>query len=149
MGKSCIVELPDEQATASLGARLAGLLRAGDAILLAGPIGAGKSTLARALLREAAGDPTLDVPSPTFTLVQSYDLPRGRRLHHFDLWRLDGPSGLAELGWDDAVHDIVLVEWPERLHTHPDHALQVDLMPVTDTARRATLTGWADRWQRP
>ena len=93
--------LPDEAATAALAARAARLARPGDAILLDGPLGAGKSAFARAFLRAASGDPALEVPSPTFTLVQSYDLPGGAA-HHMDLYRLDGPAGLPELGWDEA-----------------------------------------------
>jgi tRNA threonylcarbamoyladenosine biosynthesis protein TsaE len=138
--------LDDQAATDALARRLAAMLRPGDAILLTGPIGAGKSTLVRALLRAGTGDPDLDVPSPTFTLVQSYDLRGDMRAHHFDLWRLSGPDALAELGWEDAVRDIVLVEWPERLGAlRPAGALAVDLAVVSDTARAATLTGWPDR----
>ena len=109
-----LIELPDLAATEALAAAVAALARAGDAILLEGELGAGKSAFARAFLRAASGDPALEVPSPTFTLVQSYDTRIGT-VHHFDLWRLDGPGGLAELGWDEARDDIVLVEWPDRL----------------------------------
>lgn len=140
-----MLDLPNQAATEALGARLAKLLRPGDAVLLTGPIGAGKSTLVRALLREAAGDPKLEVPSPTFTLVQSYDLPRFKA-HHFDLWRLAGPDALDELGWEDALADVVLVEWPERLgERRPAQALTVALEHASDKARRATLAGWPDR----
>lgn len=139
------VPLPDEDATARLAARLAALVRPGDAILLQGPLGAGKTTLARALLRTLIGNPALDVPSPSFTLVQTYETPRGP-VHHFDLWRLQGPAGLAELGWDEALADIVLVEWPDRLGPfRPDDALTVHLEYGTADDRRATLSGWKDR----
>jgi tRNA threonylcarbamoyladenosine biosynthesis protein TsaE len=134
--------LRDLAATERLAATLADRLRPGDAILLEGPLGAGKSAFARALLRALTRDPALDVPSPTFTLVQTYDTPRGP-VHHFDLWRLAGPEALAELGWEDAVHDIVLVEWPDRLGPlRPDDALTVTLAPIGETARIATLRGW-------
>lgn len=139
--------LADLAATQALAARLAGLARPGDAVLLEGPLGAGKSALARAFLRSATGDPELEVPSPTFTLVQSYDLPGGRAAHHFDLYRLAGPAGLAELGWDEAREGIVLVEWPDRLGplTPPD-ALRVTLTPgAAEDSRSARLEGWEDR----
>jgi tRNA threonylcarbamoyladenosine biosynthesis protein TsaE len=138
-------DLPDQVATERLAGVLARLLRPGDAILLDGPLGAGKSTLARALLRALAGDPALDVPSPSFTLVQAYDTPRGP-VHHFDLWRLEGPAGLAELGWDDAREDIVLVEWPDRLGPlRPADALAITLDITGEESRHARLSGWADR----
>ncbi len=121
-----------------IAASLAGTLHAGDAALLSGPLGAGKSTFARALLRAACGDPAMEVPSPTYTLVQSYDAP-GFILHHYDLWRLDGPQGLAELGWDDARAGVVLVEWPDRLGTlAPADALRITLEPDGE-ARRLTV----------
>ncbi len=114
-------------------------------MLLEGPLGAGKTELARALLRALTGDAALDVPSPSYTLVQSYDTPRGP-LAHFDLWRLDGPADLAELGWDEAREGIVLVEWPDRLGAlRPADALTLRLAPEAETARRAVLTGWPDR----
>ena len=146
MDPSRTVTLPDLAATEALAARLAPLARPGDAVLLEGPLGAGKSAFARALLRAASGVPGLEVPSPTFTLVQSYDTPRGT-IHHFDLWRLDGPDALAELGWDDARADIVLVEWPDRLGSlRPGDALQLSLTPVDDDCRSLTVTGWPDRF---
>ena len=145
MPESSPLALPDQDATEALGARLARLLRAGDCILLEGPIGAGKTTLVRALLRAASGDPALDVPSPTFTLVQTYELS-GLRAHHFDLWRLDGPAALVELGWEDAMADVTLVEWPERLgDLRPPDALTIALSATSDTARLARLAGWPDR----
>ncbi len=145
MPQPLALTLPDLAATEGLAARVAGLARAGDAILLAGPLGAGKSAFARAFLRHAAGDAALEVPSPTYTLVQSYDLPLFRA-HHFDLWRLAGPESLTELGWDDARADVVLVEWPERLGAlRPHDALSVNLQPAADDSRTASLDGWPDR----
>ena len=139
--------LENLSATEALAVRLAGLARPGDALLLEGPLGAGKSALARAFLRAASGNPALDVPSPTFTLVQSYDLPGGITAHHFDLYRLSGSAGLIELGWDEAREGIVLVEWPERLGAlAPADALRVALAPGADEdARLARLTGWEGR----
>lgn len=141
------VNLPDLAATGRLAARLAPLLRPGDALLLEGPLGAGKSALARALLRTLAGDPGLEVPSPSFTLVQSYDLPGGLEAHHFDLYRLHGPADLTELGWEEARQAVVIVEWPERLGgRRPDDALVVRLACGAAAEERvATLSGWPER----
>ena len=139
------MHLPDLAATEALAVRLAALARPGDVILLSGPLGAGKSAVARAFLRAACGDPALDVPSPTFTLVQQYDTPAGP-IHHFDLWRLDDASALEELDWDSARDGIVLVEWPERLGSlTPADALILTLVPVDDDRRHAMLSGWHGR----
>ena len=143
-----LIELPNLAATEALAAAVAGVARRGDAILLDGPLGAGKTAFARAFLRAASVDPALEVPSPTFTLVQSYETRLGP-VHHFDLWRLDGPGALAELGWDEARDDIVLVEWPDRLGAlRPSDALTVALHPGQGDARRAVLSGWPDRLSR-
>ena len=137
--------LPDLAATIALAARIAAIMQPGDAILLEGPLGAGKTEFTRALLRAATATPGLEVPSPTFTLVQSYDTPRGT-VHHFDLWRLTGPAGLIELGWDDARDDIVLVEWPDRLgHLAPERALTILFVPGPNESRVAHVNGWLDR----
>ncbi len=137
--------LPDLAATERLAARLAALARPGDAILLEGPLGAGKTALARAFLRAATGDAALEVPSPTFTLVQGYETKIGT-IHHFDLWRIDGANALEDLGWDDARDGIVLVEWPDRLGAlRPADALEVAIGIGAGETRRAVLTGWEDR----
>jgi tRNA threonylcarbamoyladenosine biosynthesis protein TsaE len=139
------ISLPTLSATEELGARLARLARPGDVILLEGPLGAGKTALARAFLRAATGDPGLEVPSPSFTLVQTYETGIGR-VHHFDLWRLNGPERLTELGWDEARQDIVLVEWPDRMGAlRPAEALTVALRYGQGEARQAILTGWTER----
>ncbi len=144
------VLLPDLAATERLAARLAPAARPGDALLLQGPLGAGKSAFARAFLRSLAGDPALEVPSPSFTLVQSYDLPGGVEAHHFDLYRLSGPADLTELGWEEALRGIVLVEWPERLGAErPADALTVTLSHGKGEEERvATLSGWPDRLEK-
>lgn len=105
--------LPDDEATAALGARLAMALRPGDIVLLEGDLGAGKTALARAVIRTLAGDPGLDVPSPSFALVQPYDTPAGPVLHA-DLYRLADAAEIEELGLLDDPRAIVLVEWAER-----------------------------------
>ena len=139
------LDLPTLAATEALAGALAPLLHPGDALLLEGPLGAGKTAFARALLRAACGDPALEVPSPSYTLVQSYAAP-GFTVHQFDLWRLQGPASLMELGWDEAVRDVVLVEWPDRLGAlRPAGALTVTLSLADGEARHAVLTGWADR----
>ena len=144
-----MLDLPDLAATERFAARVAALLRPGDTILLAGPLGAGKTAFARALLRDAADDPALDVPSPSFTLVQTYRTRHGP-VHHYDLWRLDGPAALTELGWDDALDDIVLVEWPDRLGGHtPPGALRLEFELAEGDARRVRIEGWSGRLADP
>jgi len=138
--------LYDQAATEQFGATLAAHLRPGDAILLEGPLGAGKTTLARALIRAACEQPNLEVPSPSYTLVQTYETARKLALHHFDLWRLDGPDALAELGWDDATQGVVLVEWPDRLQDHtPASALTITLGMAEGDRRSIHVKGWEGR----
>ncbi len=95
-----------------MGTRLAACLRPGDCVALSGDLGVGKTSLARAIIQASIGEPC-PVPSPTFTLVQTYDLPEGR-IWHFDLYRLGSADEVLELGWDEAVSEISLIEWPER-----------------------------------
>jgi tRNA threonylcarbamoyladenosine biosynthesis protein TsaE len=133
--------LPDEAATERLGAALARRLRPRDVVALQGGLGVGKTTLARAILRAAAGDPALIVPSPTFTLVEIYDTPVGV-FWHFDLYRLEEPEQVFELGWEEARADgTALVEWAERLGALlPRERLTVTLAMEGD-GRRADLQG--------
>jgi tRNA threonylcarbamoyladenosine biosynthesis protein TsaE len=135
--------LPDEAATERLGAALAQRLRPRDVVALQGGLGVGKTTLARAILRAASGDPALIVPSPTFTLVEVYDTPMGV-FWHFDLYRLEAPEQVFELGWEEARADgMALVEWAERLGTLlPRERLTVTLAMEGD-GRRADLEGEA------
>ena len=105
--------LADAAATDALGAEIAAQLRPGALVLLLGDLGAGKTALARSIIRTLSGDPELDVPSPTFALVQPYDSPRGP-IRHADLYRLGDSREIDELGLRDNPDAIVLVEWPER-----------------------------------
>ena len=105
--------LRDDEATSRFGAELAAALTSGDLVILEGDLGAGKTALARAIIRTLAGDPTLEVPSPTFALVQPYETARGPVLHA-DLYRLGDPREVDELGLLDNPDAIVLVEWAER-----------------------------------
>jgi len=107
--------LSDDEATAALGSRLAHELKPGALVLLSGGLGAGKTTLARALIRALADDPELEVPSPSFALVQPYDVA-GQPVLHADLYRVVDPREIDELGLFDRAEAIVLVEWPERDH---------------------------------
>lgn len=140
MTDTTILDLPTEADTTALGQRLAAVARPGDVILLEGPIGAGKSHLARAFIRARRGAAE-EVPSPTFTLVQVYgDGPD--EIWHADLYRLTHPDEVWELGLDDAfARAICLVEWPDRLGAHqPEGALHLRL-EASGEGRRAHLAG--------
>lgn len=135
--------LPDEAATERLGAALAARLRPRDVVALVGGLGAGKTTLARAVLRAASGQPALVVPSPTFTLVEVYDTPGGV-FWHFDLYRLEQPEQVFELGWEEARTDgIALVEWAERLGPLLPHERLTVTLSIEGEGRHATLEGEA------
>ena len=133
--------LRDEAATARLGAAVARQLRVGEAVCLSGPLGAGKSTLARALVR-ALTTPDEEVPSPTFTLVQFYEGPR-LNVAHFDLYRLTSPDEAYGIGLDEAMDDgAAVIEWPERLEGDlPPDRLDIEIGPADDAVgRRVRLT---------
>ena len=137
-------------ATTRLGLCLSGLLCAGDVVALSGPLGAGKSVLARGIVNTLCPDET-DIPSPTFTLVQTYEPDDGPLVMHFDLYRLEAPEEALDFGIEDAFVDAVcLVEWPERLGPClPRSALRIMLEPDPSTPKRrvARLAGGA-RWQQ-
>ena len=140
-----VMLLKTEADTAQLAQTIASHARAGDAILLSGPLGAGKSVFARAFLRSFCAMADMEVPSPTYTLVQAYEAPTATA-YHFDLWRLGSVEELDELGWDDACEGVMLVEWPERLEDMaPPHALHITLCVAPDGSRHATLAGWPER----
>lgn len=130
--------LPNEAATRDLGRKLAASLRPGDALCLTGPLGAGKSTLARALIR-ALTTPDEEVPSPTFTLVQFYETA-SFALAHFDLYRLSDPDEAYEIGLDEALDGgVAVIEWPQRLEGRlPATRLDIDIALDGD-ARRAVI----------
>ncbi len=143
-----ILDLTDADATTRLGAALAPLLGVGDAVLLRGPLGMGKSTLARGLIR-ALTRPDEDVPSPTFTLVQFYEAEPP--VAHFDLYRLTRPQEAVEVGLDEALdRGAVLIEWPERLGDDPAAGLGVEPLTIDlaehGEGRRATVSG-AGGWK--
>jgi len=133
------IALADEGATGRLGAAVAARLQPGEAVCLSGPLGAGKSTLARALVR-ALTTPHEEVPSPTFTLVQFYE---GQRLAvaHFDLYRLSDPDEAYEIGLDEALDNgAAVIEWPERLEGRlPPDRLDIEIALADDGGRTARL----------
>jgi tRNA threonylcarbamoyl adenosine modification protein YjeE len=138
------IALPDLAATQALGARIAAGLRIGDAVALEGDLGAGKTTLARAILQGLGVTET--VPSPTFTIVQSYETARFP-VRHYDLYRLKNDSEMEELGLDDALDEgAVLVEWPERAMTRLPRDLLRVYLAMNYGGRFAELKG-AARWQ--
>ncbi|MFW8633924.1 tRNA (adenosine(37)-N6)-threonylcarbamoyltransferase complex ATPase subunit type 1 TsaE [Cribrihabitans pelagius] len=138
---------PEE--TAELAGQIAGALRPGDCLLLDGPIGAGKTHFARHLLQTLMPVPE-DVPSPTFTLVQTYEVPGGE-VWHADLYRLTSLDEVEELGLTAAFDEAVcLVEWPDRLaELTPAHALTLSLAPDPEHEdRRHLRLAWSDaKWQ--
>ncbi|KQN90458.1 tRNA threonylcarbamoyladenosine biosynthesis protein TsaE [Sphingomonas sp. Leaf231] len=144
--------LADADATAAFGARLAAILRAGDVVTLTGGLGAGKTSLARGVL--AALGLAGEAPSPTFAIVQPYDPPEVRvPVLHIDLYRLDDPAEIAELGLEEARLDAaLLVEWPERAGAgHWPDALAIAIATTDDGARRLTWAApaaWDGRWPR-
>jgi len=139
--------LKDEVATLGLGAALARVVKAGDVIRLAGGLGAGKTTLARGLLATLGHDG--EVPSPTFAIVQPYEA-LDPPVWHVDLYRVEDPSELEELGLDAASDGLLMVEWAERAgeQAWPD-ALTLTLEATPDGARRLTAKvppAWEGRW---
>jgi tRNA threonylcarbamoyl adenosine modification protein YjeE len=149
---SWVIDCPDLAATARLAAEIAGELRPNDLLTLTGDLGAGKTTFARALIRTLMADQELEVPSPTFTLMQIYDAPRVR-IVHCDLYRVQSAEELTELGWDEAADGaLVVVEWADRAGSalHPDRLDVAFIMEPEEGPehRVAVVTGfgsWAQR----
>jgi len=148
-----VIDLPDVAATSAFGRRLAGQLRRGDVVALKGGLGAGKTTLARAIVAGLSPDAE-DVPSPTFTLVQTYPVTLGdgpAELWHFDLYRLDRPDQVYELGIEEALAEAVsLIEWPELAAglLPKERLLTIELRITQGQKRQALIEGgatWRDR----
>ena len=135
------LSLSDLPASIDLGIGLSRLLQAGETILLAGDLGAGKTTIARAIIEALTSE--ADIPSPTYTLIQSYTDQEDRQILHADLYRLEHISELEELGLEEAFEtSICLVEWPDRLGAvQPENRLEITLTAQSDGARLAHLTG--------
>jgi tRNA threonylcarbamoyl adenosine modification protein YjeE len=143
--------LADDAATAAFGEDLALTVKAGDCLALSGGLGAGKTALCRALIRALAGDDRIEVPSPTFTLVQTYDLRLP--VYHFDLYRLGDESELAELGLDEALdRGVALIEWPDRAgDSLPKQSVEISITHEGTGRRLRLSTGdqrFADRLKR-
>jgi tRNA threonylcarbamoyladenosine biosynthesis protein TsaE len=143
------IELKDPAATDAFGRALAPLLQEGDSIALFGTLGAGKTSLCRGILH-GLGFPG-EVPSPTFPIVQAYAPPETRLpVWHVDLYRVEEPDELEELGLDDALHDgVLLIEWPERLPALWPGTLRLTLSEGVGGGRSLTAKvppAWGDRW---
>jgi len=142
-----MIHLPNAEATAAFAAAIGKRLSCRDVILLSGPVGAGKTHFARALIQSILKVPD-DVPSPTFTLIQTYDTDKGS-LWHADLYRISFSSEIDELGLLEAFENaICLIEWPDRLGTlQPPNALSIEFFSNHDT-RVAKLSWGSDRWAK-
>ncbi len=146
------IQIENEQGLAAIAAKIAPLLRAGDTITLQGDLGAGKTAFTRALVNEMASGEE-EVPSPTFTLVQTYDLPQFT-LWHFDLYRIENQQDIMELGWEEVRRGgVAVVEWPERLAQGPYSLLPKDRLEISisfvqgsENSRLLTLTPFGT-WQ--
>lgn len=141
--------LVDAEATNQIGACLADLVEPGDVIALTGPLGAGKTSIARGLL--AALGLAGEAPSPSFAIVQPYAPPEVRfPVLHVDLYRIDDVGEMEELGLDEAAFEsLLIVEWPERAPGYWPDALALTLEMLPDGTRGLTAavpTGWKDRW---
>ncbi len=145
------IRLADADATAGFAQWMAPQLRAGDCLLLQGPLGAGKTHFARAMIGHLLAQNGLaeDIPSPTFTLVQTYQAG-ALEIWHCDLYRLTNPGEALELGLDEALETaLCLIEWPERLgDLLPKPGLTLRFDPATDDSRTLTASASAPRWQR-
>lgn len=137
--KSVISHSEDE--TVSCAQDLAKTLSPGRCVFLRGDLGAGKTVFARALIRALTQAPELEVPSPTFTLVQTYETDSGP-IWHFDLYRIKDPEEIYELGWEEAIHNaITIIEWPERLeHLMPGRYIDIHIENSNDGENARIIT---------
>ncbi len=144
------IRVEDADATTALGKRLAAALVPGDVLCLSGTLGAGKSHLARAIIRTLLDDPELPVPSPSYTLANIYDWHReDAEIWHVDLYRLGDDDDLGELGLDeDLCQHLLLVEWPERWGTQPGRRVELDLKITGDESRDIGVRAVGQRWDR-
>lgn len=145
--RSHCFSLSSPRDTTELARQLGAVLETGDVLLLEGPVGAGKTHFARSLIQSILKSPE-DVPSPTFTLVQTYDTARGA-LWHADLYRLSSSHEIEELGLAEAFEEaICIVEWPDRLgELAPDHALHLTFKAGhSDDAREVVFSWNTQRW---
>jgi tRNA threonylcarbamoyladenosine biosynthesis protein TsaE len=142
-----VVDLPDEAATAALAARISALAEIGDVIALKGDLGSGKTSFARSFIRARHG--AEEVPSPTFTLVQIYEVGRAA-IWHFDLYRLKSPEEAWELGIEDAFSEAIsLIEWPERLGPLlPRRRLEIEFLFGDRPDSRRALINAGEGWQQ-
>jgi tRNA threonylcarbamoyl adenosine modification protein YjeE len=143
------LHLTDERRTARLGAALAHVLEPGDTVLLSGPLGAGKSALARAVIGALLGNPGAEIPSPSYTLVNVYETALGP-VWHADLYRLSGEAEeMEELGLDEAFGTaLVLVEWPERMGTElPPRRADISLAMADAGGRNVAVTLYGGGWE--
>ncbi|OKH87569.1 tRNA (adenosine(37)-N6)-threonylcarbamoyltransferase complex ATPase subunit type 1 TsaE [Thalassospira sp. TSL5-1] len=144
------IEIKDQAGTEDLAARLAAVAGKGDVILMHGTLGMGKSAFCRAYIRALANNPHEEVPSPTFTLVQIYDL-EPVPVWHFDLYRLSDPEEVHELDIEDAFSEAVsLIEWPDRLeYLTPETRLDIYIEPGPNPdARQIKLVAHGDEWAK-
>lgn len=144
MSAPVMVTSQSEAETIAFAQQCAHTAQNGDIFTLQGTLGMGKSVFARAFIRELTGE-EIDVPSPTFTLVQTYDTDKGQ-VWHFDLYRTEDPDEIYEIGWEEALSDgILLIEWPERLGTHlPRKRKEIIFEGITAESRKITLTQYGE-----
>jgi tRNA threonylcarbamoyladenosine biosynthesis protein TsaE len=140
------LSLKNEAATAELATKIAGVCEPGDVIALVGDLGVGKTSFARAFISACGGDG--EVPSPTFTLVQVYELPKSH-IYHFDLYRIEEPEEIFELDIEDAMYSgISLIEWPDRMGSYiPSERLDIFMTNSSDeNAREVVVVGHGNIW---